>query len=116
MLLFFILYLKTKKNNSIRIQQTGAVVTETSRPFLVVVFSEILKDLDFAHLKMVSESFNKAIDKITGDDAAGLQELLKSREVEIEEEDDHGMTLLQHAAFKGKKDLCQLLLDLVHIN
>ena len=34
----------------------------------------------------------------------------------IEEEDDHGMTLLQHAAFKGKKDLCQLLLDLVHIN
>ena len=95
------------------------VVTETSRP----VFSEISRDFIrfsrftvFAHLKMVSESFNKAIDKITGDDAAGLQELLKSREVEIEEEDDHGMTLLQHAAFKGKKDLCQLLLDLVHLN
>ena len=29
----------------------------------------------FAHLKMVSESFSKAIDKITGDDAADLQEL-----------------------------------------
>ena len=55
--LFFI-WKQKKKNNSIRIQQTGAVVTETSRPFLVVVFSEILKDLNFAHLKMVSESFN----------------------------------------------------------
>ena len=56
---YFLFFIgKQTKNNSIRIQQTGAVVTETSRPFLVVVFSEILKDLDFAHLKMVSESFN----------------------------------------------------------
>ena len=61
MLLFFILYLKTKKNNSIRIQQTGAVqrlLRKLADHFLFVVFSEILKDLDFAHLKMVSESFN----------------------------------------------------------
>ncbi len=63
---------------------------------------------------MGSEGFVKAIDKITCDDAAGLQELLKSHEVDIEDEDDHGMTLLQHAAFKGKKELCQLLLDLVN--
>lgn len=62
---------------------------------------------------MVSEGFNKAIEKINSNDVTGLQELLKSHEVEIVEEDDHGMTLLQHAAFKGKKDLCQLLLDLV---
>lgn len=62
---------------------------------------------------MVVEGFNKAVEKISNNDVTGLQELLKSREIEIEEEDDHGMTLLQHAAFKGKKDLCQLLLDLV---
>lgn len=62
---------------------------------------------------MIAEGFNKAIEKINNSDLTGLQELLKSHEVEIEDEDDHGMTLLQHAAFKGKKDLCQLLLDLV---
>lgn len=61
----------------------------------------------------ISEGFTKAIEKINNSDVSGLQELLKSREVEIDEEDDHGMTLLQHAAFKGKKELCQLLLDLV---
>ena len=57
--LFFIW--KQKKNNSIRIQQTGAVqrlLRKLADHFLFVVFSEILKDLDFAHLKMVSESFN----------------------------------------------------------
>nr|CAG4641696.1 EOG090X06BA [Eurycercus lamellatus] len=30
----------------------------------------------------------------------------------METEDEQGMTLLQHAAFKGKKELCQFLLDL----
>nr|CAG4650976.1 EOG090X06BA [Simocephalus serrulatus]SVE94240.1 EOG090X06BA [Simocephalus serrulatus] len=62
--------------------------------------------------EMISEGFTKATEKINNNDVSGLQELLKSHEVEIDEEDDHGMTLLQHAAFKGKKELCQLLLDL----
>ena len=62
---------------------------------------------------MNPESFTKAIEKINNSDAVGLQEFLKTQEVDIESEDDHGMTLLQHAAFKGKKDMCQLLLDLV---
>lgn len=62
---------------------------------------------------MISEKINKAIEKISNNDSTGLQELIKSQEVVIDSEDEHGMTLLQHAAFKGKKDMCQLLLDLV---
>nr|SVE91141.1 EOG090X06BA [Daphnia sinensis] len=61
---------------------------------------------------MISENINKAIEKINNNDSTGLQELIKSQEVGIDSEDEHGMTLLQHAAFKGKKDMCQLLLDL----
>nr|CAG4638450.1 EOG090X06BA [Cyclestheria hislopi] len=56
--------------------------------------------------------FSKLIEKITANDATGLQELIKIYNVKIDTEDDHGMTLLQHAAFKGKRDMCQLLLDL----
>nr|SVE74185.1 EOG090X06BA [Daphnia barbata] len=55
---------------------------------------------------------DKAIEKINNNDSLGLQELIKSHVVEIDGEDEHGMTLLQHAAFKGKKEICQLLLDL----
>jgi ankyrin repeat protein len=65
--------------------------------------------------KMISENFSNAIEKINNNDTSGLQELIKSRDVEIDDEDEHGMTLLQHAAFKGKKDICQLLLDLVSL-
>lgn len=64
---------------------------------------------------MISENFSKAIEKINNNDTSVLQELIKSRDVEIDDEDEHGMTLLQHAAFKGKKDICQLLLDLVSL-
>lgn len=62
---------------------------------------------------MISGNFNKALEKINNNDSTGLQELVKCQEVGIDSEDEHGMTLLQHAAFKGKKDICQLLLDLV---
>nr|CAG4643208.1 EOG090X06BA [Ilyocryptus agilis] len=55
------------------------------------------------------EAFNQAIEKISNNDCVGLQELLKT--IKIDQEDEHGMTLLQHAAFKKKKDICQLLLD-----
>jgi ankyrin repeat protein len=64
---------------------------------------------------MILENFGKAIEKINSNDTSGLQELIKSHDVEIDSEDEHGMTLLQHAAFKGKKDICQLLLDLVSL-
>jgi ankyrin repeat protein len=65
--------------------------------------------------KMISENFSNAIEKINNNDTSGLQELIKSRDVEIDDEDEHGMTLLQHAAFKGKQDICQLFLDLVSL-
>lgn len=59
------------------------------------------------------ENLTQAIEKINNNDIVGLQELLKNHAVEVDAEDDHGMTLLHHAAFKGKKDFVQLLLDLV---
>lgn len=59
------------------------------------------------------EVFNQAQEKIISSDSAGLQEILKTHNVPVDAEDSSGMTLLQHAAFKGKKEMCQLLLDLV---
>nr|CAG4646261.1 EOG090X06BA [Macrothrix elegans] len=61
---------------------------------------------------MVSEGYAKAIEKINSNDSSGIQDLIKNHDVEIEAEDEHGMTLLQQAAFKGRKDITQLLLDL----
>ena len=51
------------------------VVMETSRPVfqgfpeIFTIFQRFSRFTVFAHLKVVTESFNKAIDKITGDDA-----------------------------------------------
>ena len=61
------------------------------------------------------EVFNLVIEKIVANDAVGLQELIKIHNIKISAEDDHGMTMLQHAAFKGKREICQLLIDLVNL-
>jgi len=58
--------------------------------------------------------FNKAVEKIKENDYVGLQQVIKTHSLAIETEDENGMTLLQHACFKGKKDVTQLLLDLVY--
>nr|CAG4634787.1 EOG090X06BA [Alona affinis] len=58
------------------------------------------------------EVFNQAVEKINSNDCAGLQEILKTHNIQVDSEDSSGMTLLQHSAFKGKKEMCQLLLDL----
>ena len=58
--------------------------------------------------------FNKAVEKIKENDCVGLQQVIKTHSLAIETEDENGMTLLQHACFKGKKDVTQLLLDLVY--
>lgn len=59
--------------------------------------------------------FKQATEKINSNDYTGFQDILKTNKIPIDGEDDHGMTLLHHAAFKGKKEMCQLLLDLVRI-
>ena len=59
------------------------------------------------------DNFKQATEKINSNDYAGFQDILKTNKIPIDGEDDHGMTLLHHAAFKGKKEMCQLLLDLV---
>lgn len=61
------------------------------------------------------DNFKQATEKINSNDYSGFQDILKTNKIPIDGEDDHGMTLLHHAAFKGKKDMCQLLLDLVGI-
>nr|SVE73559.1 EOG090X06BA [Daphnia atkinsoni] len=68
--------------------------------------------LFFVLLPKLVELEIHSLERINNNDTTGLQELVKCQEVGIDSEDEHGMTLLQHAAFKGRKDICQLLLDL----
>lgn len=68
---------------------------------------------------MAEETNNPMADlvsKVVDGDMAGLQRLMKSRNLKVDDVDPSGMTLLQHAAFKGKLEACQLLLDLVTQN
>jgi ankyrin repeat protein len=60
-----------------------------------------------------SNDLSRLVEKVVANDVVGLQELMKSRNLKTDAEDSSGMTLLQHAAFKGKLDICQFLFDLV---
>ena len=60
-----------------------------------------------------SNDLSRLVEKVVANDVVGLQELMKSYNLKTDSEDSSGMTLLQHAAFKGKLDICQFLLDLV---
>lgn len=56
------------------------------------------------------------VEKISANDPVSLQELMKLHQIQVDAEDENGMTLLQHAAFKGKLELCQMLLDIVSLS
>jgi len=58
------------------------------------------------------ELLDTFVEKINDNDAVGLQELMKIHNTKVEAEDKQGMTMLQHASFKGKREMCQLLIDL----
>ncbi|XP_052094665.1 ankyrin repeat and MYND domain-containing protein 2-like [Mytilus californianus] len=60
--------------------------------------------------KMPSEAEKKFIDAIVGGKLEEVQTLLKEPTIKIDFTDDTGTTPLQHAAFRGKTDICQLLL------
>ena len=62
------------------------------------------------------ELLDSFVEKISDSDAVGLQELMKIHNTKIEAEDKQGMTMLQHASFKGKREICQLLIDLVSLH
>ncbi|XP_044015347.1 ankyrin repeat and MYND domain-containing protein 2 isoform X2 [Aphidius gifuensis] len=50
-------------------------------------------------------------DKISNNDTIGLKTLLSSFKVKIQCVDEHGMSPLQYACFKGNKEIAQMLLD-----
>ncbi|XP_050407199.1 ankyrin repeat and MYND domain-containing protein 2 isoform X2 [Patella vulgata] len=60
----------------------------------------------------LSENEEKLVEKINENDGSfeEVQNLLKEKDVRVDCLDSTGMTPLQHAAFRGKKELCELLL------
>lgn len=53
------------------------------------------------------------IEKILKDDLNGVKDILITHKLNPDICDEHGMTPLEHAAYKGNKDMVQLLLDQV---
>ncbi|XP_052695723.1 ankyrin repeat and MYND domain-containing protein 2-like [Crassostrea angulata] len=60
--------------------------------------------------KNVRESEQKLLDAIVNDNLDTVKTLLKDPDVRTDFTDDTGMTSLQHAAFRGRKDMVELLL------
>lgn len=60
-----------------------------------------------------NEVEHEIFDKISNNDVAGVKTLLSQQKIQADICDKHGMTPLQHAAYKGNKELVQLLLDQV---
>jgi len=52
--------------------------------------------------------------KVASGDVIGVQAILSEGSVSVNCVDEHGMTPLEHAAYRGNKDMCQLLLDCVN--
>lgn len=56
----------------------------------------------------LSEKEKKLYSLIQTDKTHELKDLLKERDVRIDCVDEHGMTPLQQAAYKGNKDVCEV--------
>lgn len=52
--------------------------------------------------------------KICAGDIVGVKQALQLKEASVGDLDEHGMTPLEHAAYRGNKEMCQLLLDMVN--
>ncbi|CAG7828652.1 unnamed protein product [Allacma fusca] len=48
---------------------------------------------------------------ISKDDVQGVTEILRTGSVNVDIVDEHGMTPLQHAAYRGNETMCRMLLD-----
>lgn len=53
--------------------------------------------------------------RVGAGDTAGVQAILSEGTVNVNEVDEHGMTPLEHAAYRGNKEICRILLDCVGI-
>lgn len=53
--------------------------------------------------------------KIANNDVNGLKNILVQQKIEVDIYDENGMTPLQHAAYKGNKEIVQMLLDRVSV-
>ena len=53
--------------------------------------------------------------KIANNDVNGLKNTLVQQKIEVDIYDENGMTPLQHAAYKGNKEIVQMLIDRVSV-
>lgn len=53
--------------------------------------------------------------KIANNDVNGLKNTLLQQKMKVDIYDENGMTPLQHAAYKGNKEIVQMLLDQVSV-
>ena len=58
-----------------------------------------------------NEAEKEILDRITKASVDEMKQLLSQPGVRVDSLDDQGTTFLQHAAFKGRKDLCELFLQ-----
>ncbi|PIK57391.1 putative ankyrin repeat and MYND domain-containing protein 2 [Apostichopus japonicus] len=59
----------------------------------------------------LSDSERVLFENVQNDNVILIKELLSKDDVNVNCLDDHGMTPLQNAAFKGNKDVCELLIS-----
>jgi ankyrin repeat protein len=64
----------------------------------------------------LSEIRKNVFEKIFEGDVAALKVLISQPNFDVDFVDENGMTPLQHAAYKGNKEVAQLLLDQVRFN
>jgi ankyrin repeat protein len=61
----------------------------------------------------MSEAEKDIFAKIDNNDVNGLKNILLQHNMKIDMYDEDGMTPLQHAAYKGNKEIVQMLIDQV---
>ena len=62
---------------------------------------------------VLTDEQKEIYDKITKNEVEELKTLLATTKMKLDFVDEHGMSLLQHACFKGNKEIVQMLLDQV---
>lgn len=62
-------------------------------------------------MEVVTAEVNDFFSKITKNDVTGATNDLKLGLAKVDSQDEHGMTPLMHAAYRGSKEMCELLLD-----
>lgn len=61
----------------------------------------------------LSEQQKEIYEKITKNEVEELKTLLATAKLKLDFVDENGMSLLQHACYKGNKEIVQMLLDQV---